>query len=350
MRTAILAVLMFLLMIFPHELGHFIAAKKFGVKVNEFAFGMGPAIWKKQKGETLYAIRLFPIGGYCAMEGEDGQNEDEEEGTGTDIEVKDPDDPRSFNNKKPWQKIIILAAGSLMNVFTAFIVLTIMTTVLGFATTTIGSVTQGSPADLAGIQPGDKIVSIDDKAVNAWSDVGTFIQEAEGDAVTFEVERNGSTQDLTVSPQFVEDENRYVIGITYKGSHSIIRGIGQGFVQTGKMFGIMIDSFRMLFSGEAGIRDLSGPVGIVQMVGETSSIGWWYYMFLLALICVNLAMINMLPLPALDGGRIIFVLYGWITGKPVSAKVEGIVHTIGIILLLGLAAVVTMSDIGRIIG
>ncbi len=354
MKTAILAILMFLLMIFPHELGHFIAAKKFGVKVNEFAFGMGPAIWKKQKGETLYSIRLFPIGGFCAMEGEDGQNEDEDEDEealpGAETEKKDPDDPRSFNNKKPWQKIIILAAGSLMNVFTAFIVLTIMTTVLGFATTTIGSVTAGSPADLAGLETGDKIVSIDDKAVKEWSDVGKYIQEAEGGAVTFGVERDGAQKEFSVSPQFVEQENRYIIGITYKGSHNVIRGVGQGFVQTGKMFGIMIDSFRMLFSGEAGIRDLSGPVGIVQMVGETSSIGWWYYMFLLALICVNLAMINMLPLPALDGGRIIFVLYGWITGRPVSAKVEGIVHTIGIILLLALAAVVTMSDIGRIIG
>ncbi|MBQ7558496.1 MAG: site-2 protease family protein, partial [Lachnospiraceae bacterium] len=153
-----------------------------------------------------------------------------------------------------------------------------------------------------------------------------------------------------VTPQYVENEKRYVIGITYKGSHNVIKGIGQGFVQTGRMFGIMVDSFRMLFSGEAGIQDLSGPVGIVQMVGETSSIGWWYYMFLLALICVNLAVINMLPFPALDGGRIIFVLYGWITGKPVSARVEGIVHAVGIVILLALAAVVTIGDIGRIIG
>ena len=349
MKTAILAVLMFALMIFPHELGHFIAAKKFGVKVNEFAFGMGPAIWKKQKGETLYAIRLFPIGGYCAMEGEDGQNEDDEEHPG-EITEKDPEDPRSFNNKKPWQKIIILAAGSLMNVFTAFIVLTIMTTVLGFATTTIGSVTEGSPADLAGLEVGDKIVSIDEKAVDEWNDIRTFIQEAGGETVSFGIVRDGEEQEYMVTPQYMETENRYIIGITYKGSHNVIRGIGQGFVQTGNMFGIMVDSFRMLFSGEAGIKDLSGPVGIVQMVDETSSIGWWYYMFLLALICVNLAMINMLPLPALDGGRIIFVLYGWITGKPVSARVEGIVHAVGIVILLALAAVVTIGDIGRIIG
>ena len=349
MKTAILAILMFMLMIFPHELGHFIAAKKFGVKVNEFAFGMGPAIWKKQKGETLYAIRLFPIGGFCAMEGEDGQNDDDEE-EGGEIVKKDPDDPRAFNNKKPWQKIIILAAGSLMNVFTAFIVLTIMTTVLGFATTTIGSVTAGSPAELAGLELGDKIVSIDDKEVNEWSDVGTYINEAQGNTVEFGVVRNGDEQEFQVTPEFVEKENRYVIGITYKGSHNVIKGIGQGFVQTGKMFVIMKDSFKMLFSGEAGVSDLSGPVGIVQMVGETSSIGWWYYMFLLALICVNLAIINMLPFPALDGGRIIFVLYGWITGKPVSAKVEGIVHTIGIIVLLALLVVVTMGDIGRILG
>ncbi|MBR5739743.1 MAG: RIP metalloprotease RseP, partial [Firmicutes bacterium] len=342
MKTAILAVLMFLLMIFPHELGHFIAARKFDVKVNEFAFGMGPVIWKKQKGETLYSVRLFPVGGFCAMEGEDGQN-DEEEGNAAETEEKEPDDPRAFNNKKPWQKIIILAAGSFMNVLTAFIVLTIMVTVLGFSTTTIGSVTAGSPADMAGLEVGDKIVSIDDNAVEQWSDVGKYIQEAEGETVTFGVLRDGSEQKLDVTPQYVENEKRYVIGITYKGSHNIIRGIGQGFVQTGNMFGIMVDSLKMLFSGQAGIQDLSGPVGIVQMVGETSSIGWWYYMFLLALICVNLAVITMFPFPALDGGRIIFVLYGWITGKPVSSRVEGIVHAIGIVILLALAAVVTIG-------
>lgn len=129
METAILAIILFCVMIFPHELGHYIAAKRLGVKVNEFAFGMGPVIWKKQKGETLHSIRLFPIGGFCSMEGED----------------EDSDEPRAFNNKKPWQKIIILAAGSFMNVLCAILIMSIVVGVLGFTTTTIDTVSEGSP-------------------------------------------------------------------------------------------------------------------------------------------------------------------------------------------------------------
>ena len=143
MKTAILAVIMFLIMIFPHELGHFIAARKCNVQVNEFAFGMGPAIWKKQKGETLYSIRLFPIGGFCSMEGEDGTEEEVNDETG-EAEPKEYN-PRAFNNKKPWQKIIILLAGAGMNVLCAFLVMTILMTYLGFTTMTIAEVAQNSP-------------------------------------------------------------------------------------------------------------------------------------------------------------------------------------------------------------
>ena len=144
METAILAIILFCVMIFPHELGHYISAKRLGVKVNEFAFGMGPVIWKKQKGETLHSIRLFPIGGFCSMEGED----------------EDSDEPRAFNNKKPWQKIIILAAGSFMNVLCAILIMSIVVGVLGFTTTTIDAVSEGSPAETAGIMAGDEITAI----------------------------------------------------------------------------------------------------------------------------------------------------------------------------------------------
>ena len=149
MKTAILAILLFCIMIFPHELGHFIAARKMGVKVNEFAFGMGPAIWKKQGKETLYSIRLFPVGGFCAMEGED----------------EDSDEPRAFGNKKPWQKIVVLAAGSVMNVICAILIMSLVIGIIGFTTTVVGEVADNMPAKAAGILEGDRILKVNDTEI-----------------------------------------------------------------------------------------------------------------------------------------------------------------------------------------
>ena len=333
MTTAILAILLFCIMIFPHELGHFIAAKRMDVKVNEFSFGMGPAIWKRQTGETLYSIRLFPIGGFCAMEGEDEESEE----------------PRAFTNKKPWQKIVILAAGSFMNVICAVIIMIIVTGILGFTTTTIDEVTVGSPAAKAGIVQGDEIVEINDKKVESWGDVSQYIGEAGEKSVTIEVSRDGNAKTLIMQPEY-DDAGRYVVGIKCAISHSPLRAIAEGSKATWNMTVDMFDVLGQLFTGKLGTENLSGPVGMVQMVSETTQYGFWYYGFLTALICMNLAIMNMLPFPALDGGRIIFVLYTAITGKPVSQKVEGTIHFVGIILLFALMIYVTFNDITRIFG
>ena len=284
MTTAILAILLFCIMIFPHELGHFIAAKRMDVKVNEFSFGMGPAIWKRQKGETLYSIRLFPIGGFCAMEGEDEESEE----------------PRAFTNKKPWQKIVILAAGSFMNVICAVIIMIIVTGILGFTTTTIDEVTAGSPAAKAGIVQGDEIVEINDKKVESWGDVSQYIGEAGEKSVTIEVSRDGNAKTLVMQPEY-DDAGRYVVGIKCAISHSPLRAIAEGSKATWNMTVDMFDVLGQLFTGKLGTENLSGPVGMVQMVSETTQYGFWYYGFLTALICMNLAIMNMLPFPALDG-------------------------------------------------
>ena len=161
MKTAILAIILFCVMIFPHELGHFIAAKKMGIKVNEFAFGMGPAIFRRQGSETLYTIRLFPIGGFCAMEGEDEES----------------DEPRAFNNKKPWQKLVVLVAGSFMNVVCAILIMILVVGILGFTTTTVATVEENSPAALAGMEVGDVITHIDGNEIESWSQVSGAISE-----------------------------------------------------------------------------------------------------------------------------------------------------------------------------
>ena len=320
-------------MIFPHELGHYIAAKRLGVKVNEFAFGMGPVIWKKQKGETLHSIRLFPIGGFCSMEGED----------------EDSDEPRAFNNKKPWQKIIILAAGSFMNVLCAILIMSIVVGVLGFTTTTIDTVSEGSPAETAGIMAGDEITAIDGQPIEAWTDVSAAIASAEGGQIIMTVQRDGRTLEASVTPEQTQD-GAFLIGITSRVSHNPFRAVAEGAKSTWNITVSMFQTLSQLFTGQLGADSLSGPVGMVQMVSQTTQYGWWYYGFLTALICINLAIINMLPLPALDGGRIIFVIISMITGRPVSQKVEGTVHFVGIMLLCGLMAYVTVNDITRIFG
>lgn len=333
MKTAILAILLFCIMIFPHELGHFIAAKRMGVKVNEFAFGMGPTIWKKQRGETLHSIRLFPVGGFCAMEGEDEESEE----------------PRAFNNKKPWQKIIILAAGSFMNVVCAVLIMSLVVGIIGFTTTTIDQVTAGSPAEAAGLAAGDEIIAVNGQKTEEWTDISGAIASSAGASVAVTVEREGQELSLELKPQ-LNESGQYLVGITSKVSHNPLRSLVEGARSTWNMTVTMFETLGQLFSGRLGADSLSGPVGMVQMVGETAQYGLWYYGFLTALICLNLAIINMLPLPALDGGRIIFVLYTMISGRKVSQKVEGTIHLVGLALLFGLMIYVTFNDVTRIFG
>lgn len=348
MTTAILAIILFCVMIFPHELGHFIAARAMGIKVNEFAFGMGPTLWKKQGEETLYSIRLFPIGGFCAMEGEDGAEEDE---SGQLIEP----DERSFSAKKPWQKIIVLAAGSFMNVLCAVLIMTLVIGISGFTSNMIGTVTPDSPAAIAGMVPGDEIVEINGNQVETWEDVISFMPKDDS-TVHVKVDGKDGIRDLELTPVLsdVTDETgkvveqRYVIGITSKITHNPVKALAAGAQSTWNLGKMIFESLGMLLNGEAGADDLTGPVGMVQMVSQSVDYGFWYYGFLTAMICVNLAIINMLPLPALDGGRIIFVLITMITGKKVSEKIEGTVHLAGMVLLFSLMIYVCFNDVIRI--
>lgn len=344
MKTAILVIILFCVMIFPHELGHFIAARRMGVKVNEFAFGMGPAIWRKQGEETLYSIRLLPVGGFCAMEGEDGSEGESH-------------DPRAFNNKKPWQKIVILAAGSFMNIVCAVVIMSLVVGILGFTTTTIDKVEEGYPAELAGIMSGDKIIRIDDVEIKEWYEVSYEIQEAKGSEMSVVVKRDGETHTLNITPLLQEGVDAegnpvkgYVLGVTCKVSHNPIKALGAGARATWNMTVTLVDALKQMTTGEASVEDLSGPVGMVTLVNQTTEYGFWYYGYLTAFICLNLAVMNMLPLPALDGGRILFALYTAITGKAVSEKVEGIIHFAGMMVLFALMIYVTFNDIIKLVG
>ncbi len=331
--TIIYAILIFCVLIFVHEFGHFITAKACGVKVNEFAIGMGPAFFKKQRGETLYALRIFPIGGYCAMEGED----------------EDSEHPRAFNNRPAWQRAIVLAAGSLMNLLTCVVLLIVIAFYAGQATTTLDKIEPGSPAEAAGLMTGDQIVQIDGEEISEWTDIVETIGTTKEKEAEVTILRDGQEMTLTVAPEYNKEQKRNMIGITPTSERHVFGSVAAGVKNTGSMTVMMYDTLRQLFTGGVSVKELSGPVGIVYAVNETAKSGVIYVIYLAALLSLNLAIINMLPLPALDGGRLLFLLIRKITGKRVTDEMEGRIHFIGIMLLFALMIYVTFNDVIRFI-
>lgn len=326
MLTVILALVLFLFLIFPHELGHFLMARAVGVKVNEFAFGMGPVVWKKQGKETLYSIRIFPVGGFCAMEGEDEESNHE----------------GAFNNKPWWSKILVLIAGAAMNVLIAVVVMSVIIFIAGTATTTIDKVEKGSPAQIAGLKHGDRIEYISGKKIDDWNSISDSIGN-KGKQIEVKVNRDGMTETLKIIPK--KSQGRYVIGITPTIEKSPSKAITGGFKATWNITIQMYKSLGMLAKGNVAIKDVSGPVGMIGLVHQSATQGLIPFFYLVALISLNLAIFNLLPLPALDGGRIIFVIIRMITGKAITDKQEAMVHGAGMVLLLSLMVFVTWNDI-----
>ena len=346
--TIVFAILLFSLLIFVHELGHFICAKLSGVQVNEFAMFMGPAIFKKQVGETLYSIRCIPLGGYCAMEGED----------------EDTDNPRSFQKAAWWKRLIILVAGSAMNFLAGLIILLIIyLPSQQFITPVISQIEPGCAfAGEQGIQVGDRILELDGEKIYVQSDFATILAINGGDVHDLVLERAGEKvvlNDLLMEKREFTDEAGNV-SLRYGFSFSIeeatlsdkLSYVWNTAMDTVRMVRL---SFQMIFSGKAGFSDLSGPVGIVSQmteVAESSETTLLAIMNLLsfgAFIAINLAVMNLLPIPALDGGRVaallITVAIEGITHKKLNPKYEGYVHAAGMVLLLGLMAVIMFKDI-----
>lgn len=329
MLTVILGILLFLFLIFPHELGHFLMARAVGVKVNEFAFGMGPAIWKKQGKETLYSVRLLPVGGYCAMEGED----------------KDSDDERAFNKKSPGAKILVLAAGAAMNVLIAVVVMSGIMFATGEATNVIDKVVKDSPAAAAGIEHGDRIVDAGGKKIGNWYD---FHESMRGQKKPFKltVERKGERKTFSVTPK--EEKGRYVIGVSAVVEKNLFKSVARGVKSTWILTGRMYAGLKDLVTGKVAVKEVTGPVGMIGLVHQTTSRGLTPFFYLLVFISLNLAIFNLLPFPALDGGRIIFVIIRMVTGKAITDRQENMVHGAGMILLLTLMVFATWNDLVRL--
>lgn len=330
MKTAILFILMMLILIAPHEFGHFIVAKLCNVKVNEFAVGMGPLLFKKKKGETQYSLRLIPIGGFCAMEGEDNSS----------------DNPRAFNNKNPLQRIAILLAGVTMNVIIAFVVCIIAVQISGVPISTLDSVVKDSPAAIAGMQGDDKIVKVDGVETKEWTDVIEQIDAYEkGNVMEVTVNRDGTVMDFELVPEYDKDRQGYVIGIVATVTKNPVLAIKYGAETTVNLIHEMFNAFEMIFAKGISKDDVSGPVGLVKIVGEASSAGITSYLILLALVSLNLALINLIPIPGLDGGKLLFVILKWITRGKISDEMETKASIIGLLLLLSLFVFITINDV-----
>lgn len=329
--TIIYALLIICVLIFFHELGHFMAAKACGVKVNEFAIGMGPKVLKKQKGETLYSVRAFPLGGFGAMEGEDEDSQDE----------------RAFNRKSVWKKAIIIVAGAAMNLIIAIILMIAVNYMNGVPTTTISQVEENSPAYTAGIQKGDKILSINDKKINSWDDVQAVKNAVNTRELNIKVQRKDT--ELNIKTTLKENDRNKIIGIVPVSEKNIVKAIANGPSATWNMAKSMYSGLYSLITGKVSAKELSGPVGIVYLINKGISRGFATVLYLTSLISLNLAIINMLPLPALDGGRLLMVIIRRLTGKAISSKVEGVIHAVGLGLLLLLTIYVTWNDIVRFI-
>ena len=326
----IYALLIFCLLIFVHELGHFLSAKAVGIRVNEFALGMGPLLFHFKKGDTEYSLRALPIGGFCKMEGEDEES----------------NDAAAFNNKSFPAKALVVVAGSVMNLLLAVVIISLVFLAVGMPTNIVKDLSPGLPAAQAGLLPGDKIVQIESTKIKEWKDITNTVGNSTGESLTIVVERNGAP--LTFDVAVVKsEEGRRVIGIGPAYSKNPGKALVFGAASTVEMGVKMVEVIGQLFTGEVSTKSLTGPVGIVYMVGDSAKLGMLYLAQLTALISLNLAIVNMLPFPALDGGRLLFLIIRLFTGKAVTDETEGRIHFIGLLLLFGLMIYITYQDIGR---
>ena len=346
--SVLFAILLFSILIFVHELGHFTAAKLSGVQVNEFSVFMGPALWQKQVGETLYSVRLVPIGGYCAMEGEDGGS----------------DNPRSFDKAAWWKRLVILLAGAAMNFVIGVLLMVVVylptERVVMPVVSSLQSYCTFSGED--GLQAGDRILEVDGEKIYVQSDFSLILNLNGGDIHDLVVERQGkkvTLRELTMEKHEVTTQDgakKWMYGLNFTIQNLNWAGkLQYAWNQSLDCVRMVRLSLQMLLRGQVGLRDMSGPVGIVQqmsVVAEASPT--WLdalrnMLYFGGFIAINLAVMNLLPIPALDGGRVVGVLVTTlvetVTRKKVDPKYEGYLHGAGMLLLLGLMALIMFKDI-----
>lgn len=327
-NTTLSVIFVFFIVVLFHEFGHFITAKLSGIKVHEFAIGMGPKIFKFNKGETDYTLRALPIGGFVKMEGEDEAS----------------DDVRSFNRKSVITRMIVIASGAIMNFVLAFLILVIIFYNIGAPTTTIDKIID-VPAEQAGLKSGDKIISINDIKVNKWEEVVDQINESNNRRIKISIIRDSKVIEFKVNS--IEKDGRNIIGISPVIKKSLTYAIKSASSNIVFMLTMMFKFFGNLIQGNVNTAEIAGPIGMVQHIGSASEQGFLAVLFMAAIISVNLGFFNLLPIPALDGSRLMFLLIESIRGKKIDPEKEGFIHFIGFIVLIAIMILVAYKDIKR---
>ena len=382
MVTALVTIIMFLVMISLHEFGHFITAKLMGFKILEYAIGFGPAIWKSKKSDIQYSLRIIPFGGYCKFEGEDEDSKDE----------------RAFSNQPVWKRIIVVAAGGLCNVILGFLLfLVIIPFTSPISTNYVKDVVPNSFVQEAGLMPNDKIIEINGKKVSFYNDISLYTREFNANTeCSIIVKRDGEKYELNFKPTQSEvtfdygedgitvsesingepaDESFYKYGGGAErneeliGKSETIERLIIGFVpvqeevnalniwkeawnETKFVVKLVYNSLWQMVTGRVGVEQMSGPVGVVSEINTAVNSGrgsWLYILNLTALLTINLGIFNLLPIPALDGGRLFFMLIELVTRKRIPPEKEGMVHTIGFMLLIGLIIFISYNDILKLL-
>lgn len=345
--TLILLILILGVIILVHEFGHFITAKKSGVHIYEFSIGMGPLL-KTHKGKDGidYNLRAFPIGGFVSMAGEVYEDDDTN---------KIPKD-KFMCNKKWWQRVIILAAGVINNFILAIIILFIMALIWGATTLEpkIREVIKDYPAEAAGLKSGDTILAINDHNVKTWDQTQIYlVMKSKDDKYTFKIKHeNGDIEEKVISPKVTKDKDgkesrAFGFKVDIKEEHGFIASLKYAFLKFESLISTMWITVVNLFTGAISLSSLSGPVGIYHVVGASISVGISQIVYLIAFLSINVGLINILPIPAFDGGRILFLIIEKIKGSPVNQKFENWCHTIFFILLILLMIYITICDIIR---
>ncbi|MBQ3852241.1 MAG: site-2 protease family protein [Lachnospiraceae bacterium] len=348
-------IIIFSIVVISHEFGHYLLARANGIRVKEFLVGFGPVIFKFKKGETVFKVCLLPLGGACVYDGMDEIDKDAEAEEDSERII----DRSKFPNARPWAKIATLVAGPLFNFVLGFIVAFIMVNMIVIREPVVTEVIEGGAAEAAGIIPGDRITAIDGEKIYLYDEISVYTTLYRGGDTHLTVDRNGEELEIVMTPYYSEQYGKYMIGIINDTFVEELKG-GDAFRYTWyemRYNVIMVwKSLGALLTGHLARENVAGPVGVVNMVGdiieETSPYGWQTVLVnmlnLMLLLTVNLGIFNMLPVPALDGGRLLFALIELVRGKPVPPKKEAYVHLAGMVLLLIIVVIVFFNDIHNI--
>lgn len=338
MLTILAAIFVFGVLVTVHEFGHFITAKMTGMRVDEFAIGFGPKIYQQKDGETLYSLRAIPLGGYNKIAG---------------MDPDDPVEPNAFNSKPILARMLVILAGALMNFILPIILFSGIFMVEGrlqlVNEPVLGTVVDEMAAARAGLKAGDRIVTIDGKNVETWTDVVLTLRKAGTEEVTLTAERNGVLQTYKMTPMFDKDAGRPLIGVSPKFSKESLGFFGsikEGFIYTKNIGLSMVSGLYRIVSGNAP-ADVAGPIGVAQMAGQVAEKGLLPLMNFVAFLSINLGVINLLPLPALDGGHFVLLLLEALRGKPLGGKAMTNIQMVGVALILALTVFSTFKDITR---